>query len=250
MTFKNLVLATAALGLGCGAHASVISSGFYVGMGGGMERMNGQRSERMDTDPTAFEAQVFTNKQDMKKHGHLLNLFGGYLYKWNCFAIAGEAFYEFGRIEDKITRTWVDSPGVLDFKGNYSASLEKKNSFGFRINIGGILKDRFFAYALLGLSASQLRYSTTASLLDPTAPAAYKQEFEASRKLAYGFDYGLGLQYQVNQWRLGVEGYIRNIKSQTLSFKFNDPHLHPQPVFHATFKPLMTVVTVKFSLTF
>ncbi len=71
-------------------------------MGVGMERMNGQRSERMDTaDPDIFEAQVFTNKQDMKKHGHLASLFGGYLHRWNHFGLGAEVFYEAGKHDSR-----------------------------------------------------------------------------------------------------------------------------------------------------
>ncbi|WP_242508845.1 outer membrane protein [Candidatus Finniella inopinata] len=251
MILRNLSVLTVALSLGGSANASTISSGFYVGMGAGMERMNGQRSERMDSaDSSIYSSQTFTQNKDMKKHGPLVNVFGGGLYRCNNFAVAGEAFFEMGKTEDKIIRDWFETISVTNTKGYYSAVLEKRSCFGFRVNVGGIVKDRFFVYGLLGLSATQLRYSTVASMIEQSSIGSGRFVTETKRKLAYGFDYGVGVQYQINQWRIGIEGYIRKIKSQQFYFQLNDPNFAPEPTYNATVKPFITGVNIKFSLTF
>jgi hypothetical protein len=188
------------------------------------------------------------SNQDMKKNGPLANIFGGYLYRYKNFAISGEAFYELGKVEDKIDRSWTQGGAdTVDFQGYYTAILEKKNGFGFRANIGGVLYDKTFLYALLGVSGSQLRYSSVSSLLDVNSAANYQPSYNAKRKLSYGFDYGVGVQHQLGQWRIGIEAYIRNIKNQSFNFDLNptNPTIQPQPQVYAKLKPNLVAIALK-----
>ncbi len=47
--------------------ASSIASGFYIGFGAGMERLNGKRNEWLETDPNSFDPQTFTNNRPSAK---------------------------------------------------------------------------------------------------------------------------------------------------------------------------------------
>jgi hypothetical protein len=229
--------------------ANSISSGFYAGIGAGMERLNGKRNEWLEADPISFDSQTFTHDRDIKKNGHLSSLFGGYLYRYQNFAIAGEVFYEFGKVEDKIERDWIDQPGFLDSQGFYAATIEKKNGFGFRANIGGIIAESNFVYGLIGISATQVRYNSNHSYLMLTETEFYKIHGNVTRKLAYGIDCGLGVQRQLGQWRIAAETYVRTIKMQSLVSAF-EPRFDPHPIVHAKFKPSVIGLAVKVILTF
>jgi|GEM_PF-6497193 len=252
MALKNLILLTTTLCLGCSANANAtsFSSGFYVGMGAGMERMNGQRSERMNDDQHGFTPQVLSHNQDMKKHGHLIDFFGGYLHRLQNFAIGLEAFFGVGRVSSEINKKWSDDPtglGILD-EWKYKATLEKKNHFGLHGRIGYVAFDRVFVYGLIGFSACQLRYSSDQQIFD-TTPALHQSQF-SQRKLAYGFDYGLGAEYQSGPYRFGVEGYVANFKRQLFHFPFNKDVYGGSPNIQVSIKPIHTVIKIKLSISF
>ena len=253
MILRNLSVLTVALSLGCSANASTISSGFYVGMGAGMERMNGQRSERMDDPLGNYLPQSFSNKQNMKANGPLVDVFGGYLHRFEHFAVGLETFFGVGKVSDTINRSWVANSSGAEC--TYKATVEKKNHFGIHVQLGTFLFERVFVYGLAGFRACQLRYASEQQAYqagDGTGfnPTSLQQSQFSQSKLAYGFDYGLGVAFQTGRLRFGVEGYITNMKQQGFQFPFLPYEDHSRATVNSHIKPINTVLKFKVSITF
>ncbi len=251
----SLFLAFTTLGLSS-VLASPITSGFYGGISSGIERLNGQRNERYDADPTAFTPQILTRNKDMKKHGPVAEVFAGYLGRLHNFAWGLEAFYGLGKVEDTIVREWIDQPNVSDFVEYYQAKFEKRNSFGLHARFGGILDDSTFVYILAGISANQLRYNTQSLSVNPSILGggeifilSDKGTPYATRKLGYGIDYGIGFEHQLDRCRFGLELYINNMKTHKFNFPFNPP-FDPSPQIYALIRPINTILKFKASLSF
>ena len=97
----------------------------------------------------------------------------------------------------------------------------------------------------MGYSSEQQVYDS--GLLGPSS--LHQNQF-SQRKLAYSFDYGLGMVFQTGRLRFGVEGYIANMKKQGLHFPFLPYTDYARPNVIVHIKPVNTVIKFKASILF
>jgi hypothetical protein len=232
--------------------ASSITSGFYVGFSSGLEHLGGDRSENL-IGGDGLQSQTFTNKKSMNNNGPLVDIFSGYLFRFNSFAMGGEIFYGTSRVQDKLKFNWIDSPDGAGYQGQYNATVEKKFFFGLHVRLGGILYEKLFLYALIGSGTYQLQYSTQQQIYDPallsTASTLNTSQFSA-RNLVYTLDYGIGADYQVGRIRLGVAGYISYSKSAFSAFPFDQSAYGSLPAVQASIKPFNSILKLRVSFNF
>lgn len=230
--------------------SSPISSGFYTGVTIGMEGLRGHRDDGLHTNPLSYDPQIFSENKRIKEHGHIASIFGGYLYRHHSYGIGGEGFFEAGKVANKIDCHWIDNQDIAmsNNKGHYLTFVEKKNSFGFKVLLGGIFKENF-VYLLFGSSMTQFRYSANVDYtVDFPSFETYPTE-KSIRKLACSFDYGLGIQHQTGSWKFGVEAYCRRFKNQLFTFALN-PDLDPSPIVCTKVKPFIQGLSFKLAYAF
>jgi len=176
---------------------------FYAGMVGGIERMNGRRSEGLSETPLGVPPTVttsYTTNLRMLENNGYLSFMGGFLWKLPPLPVLiGPEIY-FGRGNTRSTITDTTHPDNLGNQRLYSTEFARKFFYGGLIRIGVHFCQEYFLSLSFGIDRSQFltkRYFALDPAVNPTV---------VSRTKGFnGFLYGIGFERQYKNIIVGVD---------------------------------------------
>lgn len=183
---------------------NAIKSGFYVGGAAGLGSFSGKRSEDYSGLSGTSSPEILSPKNRFQDKAGVGELNAGYLFIFSPYGLtlSPELRWSFGTLRHEIKHNWYDQLAATD--GNYTSTLQNKTRYEGVLRLGKVFCDSFHAYVLAGFSQAKFENSY-AFILDPTIKINNKQG-----KTRTGALLGIGVEKQINDLRIGIEGsYVK-----------------------------------------
>jgi hypothetical protein len=191
---------------GCPTH-------FYLGMAGGLERLNGRRSEGLSEIIAGVTTVTsYTSNFRMLENNGYLSFVGGFLWKFPPLPIyiGPEVYLGRGNARSTVTDSnHVDNLGNNRF---YSTDYARKLFYGALMRIAYEFCPKYFASFSLGFDRSQFQIRRYFSL-DPLVPATI---INRTRTLN-GYIIGFGLDKFFKQFVVGLEFKVIQYRRQQIT---------------------------------
>lgn len=210
MLFLTLIIAIATTTLNA-------SHNFYVGTSVAASSLTAKRSDSAkNTSPVTA---TFTHNKRCHADGVYGGIFTGYLFKYKNFGIGPEFFYNYGKLENKISGTHYDAGGP--FTTVYDVFYKFSNQKGVHVRIGYFL-DSYFLYGLAGLQYQTGYFEVAARNTNAMADVT-QETFRTKKKNSSTFSYGLGLQKLIEKnFAIGLECKFSSFPNRSYAFELND----------------------------
>lgn len=183
---------------------------FYAGIVGGIERMNGRRTDSL-TENVAGASTVSTYAQNLRmlENNATLTFLGGFLWKLPTLPVVmgPEFFFGRGNASSNVTDTRLD-PGGVNYRF-YSTDFQRKFFYGGLIRIGHNFCDDYVVSLSFGIDRSQFLTKRILAL-DPLAKATVIRRTKGFN----GFLYGVGLERRFKHVIVGIDLKLTQYRRQ------------------------------------
>lgn len=190
---------------------------FYLGVSLNQCSLAGKRSDSAsDRAPVTV---VFTDNKRVHSDGVYGGILLGYLFRFQNFGIGTEFFYNYGKLESKISGTYINR-GLSSTK--FTATYKISNQAGGYAKLGYFL-DSYFLYTLFGIHSQTGRFEST-GYHQNVHDVLTQHEYRTNRKTTSTFSYGFGVQKAIAEhYAIGIECKFANIPNKTFTWTLNEP---------------------------
>lgn len=220
---------------------------FYAGLSLGVQRLTGQRSEITQATSTRLipteETVIFSDHlRFSNRNGYYLTHIG---FTWDVPNIplffGPEIYLGRGSTTTDLKQTVFEVDNNL--KRTLSASIRQSTFWGGSLQIGVDFQGKLRPYLLFGIDKSAFEYTgiyvpRSEAALDILAGGAGAADLPdtllKTRKRLRAFFWGVGIEKQFNNWRLGAD--VRVMRYKELKSSYKAITVDPETLF-ASFKP-------------
>ena len=208
---RNYLLILAALPALYGNHS------FYAGTSLSFNMMSGRRSDYVTN--TDSQSASITRKKSVKNNGVFGGLFAGYLFRVNNFGISPEFFFNYGKIENKVSGTHSDTTAAVYTK--FYITNRVTSQIGGNARVGYFL-DCYFLYAFVGLHYQKAKYYVTAQQT-PGDISLHDYAYSSSNQSASAVSFGLGAERPISDhFKIGLEMKYTKFPSKQYYYSLGD----------------------------
>ncbi len=201
------------------AQPNAITSYGFLGVSLNQFILDGKRSDS-GKDTTGGPQTTFINDKHVKTSSPYGEIFTGYIFRIENFGIGPEFFYNYGKLENKISSTYVHAGTATTA---FDATYKFTSQMGANLKLGYFLNS-YFLYTLLGFQRQQIQLRAKARQVDALGDLL-QFDFKGKKKSLSTFSYGFGAQKVIGEnYAVGIECRLAAFPRKNFSWTLDEPN--------------------------
>jgi opacity protein-like surface antigen len=198
------------------------SHSFYIGAVLSQNAISGKRSDSV-TNITPTPA-ILTHNKGVHTKAAYGGMVAGYLFRTENFGIGPEFFYNYGKLENTIRGSHVDTL-LGPVNTAFDITHKVTNQYGANVRLGFFL-DSYFLYALLGIHSQTSQFYAKARQVDQGTGDVHEHDYRTKKKTKNAFSFGLGAQKAIAEnYAIGLECKFARLPKKNFIWNLQDDAL-------------------------